>query len=168
MILEDISKNAPFRWIYSHINASEYLKYDDIVYNTLKDKDIVYTYKLTKQKGLPTSFDGISGIYILFNRTNNVSYVGQSGNVYRRYLSHKSSTLKRALNAGDDLIIKVICLSDNARHFWERWFIKYYQLRYKSCNNSNTTIDNISNYHFEPHKEDVECQENQTYKMRIM
>lgn len=151
--LQQLYNSTEFRYVYSHIDADEYIKYDNAINETLKEK--VFTTKLHKNKLLTSDFESVSCIYILFNKSNNTVYVGQTGNIYRRLLSHKTRLLKRALDAGDDLIIKIVPMNEDERHFWERWFIKYYQLRYNSCNRSWVTVDNLDKYTFTPQMEDM-------------
>lgn len=157
-LLQDIPNSMSFKLVYSHTKAQDYIKIDNAIAEMLKTKQNIISFKINKNNLLPSIFNGIPGIYILFNKTNNRVYVGQSGNIYRRVLSHKNSMLKRALKANDEIILKIIPICEQQlRNFWERWFIKYYQLRYESCNNSSVLIDNIDEYTFTPNKEDCDA-----------
>lgn len=158
-LLFDIPEVIPFKYVYSHTKLDTYLLIDTAIREILKQKSkYLFTFKINENKLIPSEFNGNGGIYILFNRTNNKVYVGQTGNVYRRVLEHKQHMLKRALKANDDLVVKFIPLAEpKLRSFWERWFIKYYQVRYDSCNTSTVLIDNINDYNFKSNLEDYDA-----------
>ncbi len=91
-----------------------------------------------------STYADFSGIYILFNKTKNMYYVGQSKHVLQRVnqhlTAHGNGDVYADYKYGDEFTIKMIALKDSGYHSLddlERHAINAYKAKSKGYNKNN-------------------------------